>query len=120
MYKLFSLVLLVVLISCGKPLPELEGIDADTWKADKNACLHKRQSMADALEQQQAKLLALDEKQLIRLLGPPDKNELYTRNQKFYTYYITPGPECETADTSPRMLIVRFNAMGLAKEITWE
>lgn len=98
-------------------MPVLEGIDQDAWKADRNACTGNRAEMANAIEQQKDKLLALDEKQIITLLGPPDKNELYTRNQKFYSYYLTPAPACGDESPDPKILEIRFNAMGLAKEI---
>lgn len=74
--------------------------------------------MAASLKDQKEKLLGLNEKQLVKLLGRPDQNELYKRNQKFYTYYLTPGPECGTTITSSQILVVRFNAMGLANEVT--
>lgn len=59
--------------------------------------------------------------QIVELLGRPDRNELYKRNQKFYYYYLTPAPECANynANSSTR-LAIRFNAMGLAKEIMIE
>ncbi len=72
-------------------------------------------------------MLALDEMAIVSLLGNPDQNELYKRNQKFYTYFLQPGPGCAAAnaapgdrDAAPKKLVIRFNAMGLAKEIIVE
>ncbi|MBT1705411.1 hypothetical protein [Chryseosolibacter indicus] len=77
--------------------------------------------MAALIEQQKQKLLGSDEMEIVQLLGKPDQNELYKRNQKFYYYYITPGPACQTADTlKSSRLSIRFTAMGLAKEIAIE
>jgi hypothetical protein len=46
---------------------------------------------------------------------------LYKRNQKFYYYFITPGPACDSMERSTEeRLVIRFNAMGLANEILVE
>lgn len=76
--------------------------------------------MVTAIEAQKEKLLALDEMAIVKLLGKPDRNELYKRNQKFYYYYLQPGEDCSSFAGSAKRLAVRFNAMGLAKEIIVE
>ena len=121
MYKWLSIPVLLILISCGKQLPELEGLDSEKWKTDRNACDAYRQANMETIESQKQKLLALKEMQIVELLGRPDRNELYRRNQKFYYYYLKPAPECPAynADSSVR-LAIRFNAMGLAKEVMIE
>jgi hypothetical protein len=117
MYKWHSLLIAFLFVTgCGKPLPELEGMDMEAWKSDRNGCLNKRVAMADAIEDQKNKLLTLDEKQMVKLLGKPDQNELYQRNQKFYSYFLTPAPACGGEQPAAKVLIIRFNAMGLAKE----
>jgi hypothetical protein len=58
---------------------------------------------------------------VVELLGRPDQNELYTRNQKFYYYFIQPAPDCGgSKDSISSRLVIRFNAMGLAKEVSVE
>jgi hypothetical protein len=119
-YSWLSL-LLLILLSCGKSLPELKGIDKETWMDDKGACKNVRSPMIDDLKSQKDQLLALSEMQLVELLGRPDENELYKRNQKFYTYYLEPGPTCDSSKGDEALkLIIRFNAMGLAKEVIVE
>jgi len=77
--------------------------------------------MITALESEKDKLLALTEMEIIDILGRPDQNELSKRNQKFYYYYINPGPACKaTSDAPAKKLSIRFNAMGLAKEVAIE
>lgn len=121
-YKFFLLIISSLLLaSCGKPLPQLDNFDQKAWKNDKNACLGHRLVLAGSLEAQKEKMLALDEMSIVSLLGKPDQNELYKRNQKFYIYYLQPGPVCQPAAAVPtKKLVIRFNAMGLAKEITVE
>lgn len=105
-------------LACGNPLPTLEGIDKTSWEEDKSGCGHARIAMVKAIDSEKEKLLALDQIQIVELLGRPDQNELSTRNQKIFYYFIEPGPLCENAtDTLPQRLAIRFNAMGLAKEV---
>jgi outer membrane protein assembly factor BamE (lipoprotein component of BamABCDE complex) len=120
-YNWLSLVIIVSLLSCGKSLPELKGIDKDSWMNDKGACKNVRSAMIEDVKSQKEKLLALTEMQLVELLGRPDENELYKRNQKFYTYYLEPGPTCDSINGDEALkLIIRFTAMGLAKEVVVE
>jgi hypothetical protein len=121
-YAWFNLLFLAfVLCSCGKDLPELEGIDLVTWKDDKNACNGKRAGMLVSMEAEKVKLIALSEMDIVTLLGKPDQNELYKRNQKFYTYFIQPSDACNSGKGNhPKRLIIRFNAVGLAKEVSLE
>lgn len=69
---------------------------------------------------QQDALLGSDEMEIVSILGKPDEQELYKRNQKFLYYYIDPAKACGDSTTSSRRLVVRFNAVGLAKELTIE
>jgi hypothetical protein len=118
--SLSLLALLFIVLSCGKPLPELKVIDLKAWKADRNGCASKRSEMIDAIRKEKAKLLALDEMQIVTLLGKPDRNELFKRNQKFFYYFLEPSAQCETHGDNPLRLSIRFNAMGLAKEAVVE
>ena len=113
-------VLLLIVWSCGKPLPTLDGLDEASWKSDKYGCLNQRSTFMISLITQKSKLKSLTEDDIIDLLGRPDQNELYTRNQKFYRYFLEPGASCENAIPNPKRLIIRFNAIGLAKEVSVE
>jgi len=117
-----SIILLVVIASaCGKALPGLDNIDLVSWKGDRNGCGGKRNGMRDNLASQKEKLLSLSEDDIVALLGKPDQNELYKRNQKFYYYFLEPSPDCQAdGDVHPLKLVVRFNAVGLANEVRLE
>jgi hypothetical protein len=116
-----SIFLVSIFSACDKPLPTLEGIDPARWKEDKNACSNSRVSMRDAIEREKEKLLSLDQMQVITLLGKPDQNELLKRNQKFFYYFLDPAPACPASrDSAAEKLVIRFNAMGLAKEVSIE
>ncbi|HEY8934118.1 MAG TPA: hypothetical protein VIM65_02825 [Cyclobacteriaceae bacterium] len=114
-------IFLCSLFSCSKSLPVLDGIDLKEWNTDKNACTGKRLAMKDALTNQKEKLLGLNEMEIVTLLGKPDGNELYKRNQKFYYYAIQPSKECNLkTQNAVLQLVVRFTAMGVANEVSIE
>ena len=118
--KLPWLSLLIFLSQCSKPLPALEGIDLVKWKSDKGACLAERKQMIATLDKQRDKLKGLSEADIIQLLGRPDQNELYKRNQKFYYYTLRPTATCPQPDSIKQRLSIRFTAMGIAKEVIIE
>jgi hypothetical protein len=119
-FSLF-LIVFVVFCSCGKPVPKLQGIDKAAWVADRGACQEARTLMIGAVKANTAQLLALSEVDIVDLLGRPDEEELYKRNQKFYYYYLQPAPSCSKAvNNNALRLVIRFNAVGLAKEVTVE
>lgn len=109
--------LLIFFCSCEKSSPVLEGIDGEIWKADKNGCEAKRTLYLNPLTSQLEKLKGLTEMQIVNLLGKPDLNELYKRNQKFYHYWIEPAPSCASLKQNSKKLSIRFNATGRAKEV---
>ena len=54
-------------------------------------------------------------------LGKPDQQEIYKRHEKFYYYFLDPSPDCDSVrENRSRRLIIRFNAVGLSKEINVE
>jgi hypothetical protein len=118
---LLNLLLVLALSACGSKAPEITGIDLDRWKEDKNGCGGYRGATEPELRRQADRLKALNEAEVIRLLGRPDRNELYARNQKFFQYHVLPARTC-SADI-PRdslRLVLRFNAVGLVREVTFE
>jgi len=118
--SLFNCLLFFLLCGCGRELPTLDGIDVDKWKEDKKGCAGYRQSTESKLIEQTELLKGLAEMDIIRLLGKPDQNELYKRNQKFYSYYISPGADCSFHDSANHKLVLRFNAMGYAQLVAVE
>ncbi len=106
----------LILLSCGRPLPTLDGINLDLWKKDKDGCEALRMSDIENLRKEKEKLKRLTEMQVVELLGRPDESILLTRNQKFYHYYLGAGPNCTVPDPAALKLVLRFNAMGVLKE----
>ena len=112
----FFLILFTAL-SCGKPVPVLEGFDRELWKGDPYGCKGQRLQTESALKAGLEKIKGLKEMDVIELLGRADRNELYERNQKFYYYYIQGGPTCGGQASTSRKLTIRLNAMGYAQVV---
>lgn len=111
--------MVLIVSACGKPLPQFENMDLEVWKADRNGCKHGREKMIESLKAQKDKLKGLSEDDIMKLLGRPDQNELWKRNQKFFKYFLSPSKNCGS-DSAEVKLIIRFNAMSLAKEVEIE
>ncbi len=108
--------IIFVAISCGNREVAFEGVDIDVWKEDSGGCEGLRAAMGGSLAAQRDKLLRLKEMEIVDLLGKPDENELYVRGQKIYRYYIDPAPSCGSGMEDPRILVLRFNALGVCHE----
>ncbi|WP_338812339.1 hypothetical protein V9L05_13125 [Bernardetia sp. Wsw4-3y2] len=93
------------------------------WKMDRNGCESVRTGMLEDLEKIKPKLEGLDEIDLRKILGKPDFAELYSRNQKFYTYYIDASEKCENSNSEKvktgerRLVQIRFDAINAVNEI---
>lgn len=108
--------IIIWLLSCSTSI-SLD-IDRDKWVADYEGCAGYRMDVYETIIQEKENLLGLSSKKILDLLGNPDKNELYKRNQKFFVYRLSPGNSCGTQKSEEDLfLIFRFNAMGLANEI---
>ena len=114
-----SIIIAVLLtLSCCEHRTDLGKIDLKKWKDDRNACFGARTQSIEELQLHRQELLGLSESEVVDMLGKPDQNELYTRNQKFYYYFLEPDSSCTAAVENPKKLVVRFNAVGLAKEVS--
>lgn len=83
-----------------------------------DGCSGYRMDVYENIIHEKEILLGSTNGKIIDLLGRPNKNELYKRNQKFFVYQISPGKSCNSKfDQANIYLIIRFNAMGLANEI---
>jgi len=108
---------LVLIFGCNSNVEDLKNFNEQTWMADSNGCEGQRLEMIDELVQVQEQLRGLSQTELTKLLGKPDRHELYKRSQKLFYYQISPGKAC-SADTEENVyLSIRFNAMGLSKEV---
>ncbi len=101
-----------------KKLRKLENFDDRVWIQDKNGCKGKRMLLKDDLLASKYYMRGLKAEQIEEYLGKPDAQELSERNQKYYIYYLEPGPKCAAAKENPQALFVRFTAVGIANEFS--
>ncbi|WP_205504543.1 hypothetical protein [Rufibacter psychrotolerans] len=115
--SLLSFTLLVGAGACSSG-PELN-FDSQTWKSDLQGCKGARQTLLPQLEDIRLQLLGLHERDIRKLFGKPDAEELLQRSNKIYIYYIAPGPECAPAQPqagTKQALTVRLDALGNIRE----
>ena len=112
---LFAL-LITVCLGCSNP-KDLGEFDTEKWQADINGCKGERAEMIDDLIAVKSKFLGLYQKTVIKSLGQPEDQELYSRSQTFYVYYIDPAASCESSVEEPRVLEIRFTSLGIANEV---
>ncbi|MDN5203624.1 hypothetical protein QQ008_19705 [Fulvivirgaceae bacterium BMA10] len=116
---LFALSLLMAcFISCQQNI-KIVGFEHEKWKNDKQACLSVRKAIFPELMKNKDLLKGYDEKAIAAYLGKPDETELYSRNQKFFIYYIEPAKQCTDPNNSerPKSLFIRFSALNVSNEI---
>lgn len=120
LYYLPVLLLSVLLFSCSEPA-QIPGFDSNSWKNDRNACKEKRQEMQSDFDRIRRDLYGLEEPEILDILGKPDGEQLMSRGQRLFYYYIESGSQCDTKDrlSEANRVEVRFNALNRVSEITY-
>lgn len=97
-------------------------LDLKKWRSDRGGCNGVRATLEPAFKAEVQNLKGKTSNTLGDWLGRPDANVLADRNQKFYVYYFERGPQCEQpgAKSKSRSVAIRFSAMGIATEITFQ
>lgn len=114
----FPIVVATILIFCGcNNRSSLDNFDSKVWKSDAGGCEGKRKEIAEKFPGFREKLKGKSNKEILNILGKPDKNELYRRSQKFFIYYLTPSEECENGSEIATYMQVRFSALGQSNEV---
>ena len=111
----------IVFTDCNrkkKKVSKLQEFDSEIWIKDKNGCGGKRSNLKNDLLALKHNMRGLKVGEIEDLLGNPDAQELYDRSQRYYIYFIEPGPKCDVSNENPQALFVRFSAVGIANEFT--
>lgn len=116
------LALLALLTSCSAPPDNLGKLDLKKWRGDHGACKNERTGQIDDFKAEQKQLLGKLADDVGKILGRPDIQQLGERNTKFYVYFLEKGPQCEDImkKSESRKVILKFNAIGLLSEITYQ
>ena len=112
----------LLLGACGHALPELPGLDAVAWRADKYACQNLRAAQLPAIMRGKEQLYEARANDVTALLGHPDEEELRAGTEKVYYYYLAPGPQCTPphARSAAPKLSLRFGPLGTVTEVLAE
>ena len=115
----FTLIFISLLFSHCSNVSNIEGLDTESWKADRNGCSESRRDLEKSFLEGKDKLMGYSQREIDRILGKPDEVDLYKRNQKFFIYHIYPGKPCQGINTAgrPRSLYIRFSAMDVSNEV---
>jgi hypothetical protein len=119
---LFVFISLLALFSCAKSI-DLEGFDVKTWMEDKGGCGGERKKLTGELIKIKKKFKGHTSEDIVATLGRPDREDLYSRNQKFYYYYIEPGIHCESGNmkkSDAEYVAFRLRAMNRVTEVNFE
>jgi hypothetical protein len=126
-WKYINPLLLVIVVFTGllacSPAPDRLGrLDLKKWRADRNSCKDDRKQLADDFKAEEKQLMGKFIDEVGELLGRPDIHQLGERNTKFYVYFLEKGIQCEDiGKKSPaKKVILKFNAVGLLSEITYQ
>ncbi|WP_170982681.1 hypothetical protein [Dyadobacter frigoris] len=114
--------LFVMLTACSAPPDKLGKLDVKKWRQDRGGCKGDRVSLISDLKAEQKQLLGKFADDIGKILGRPDIHQLGERNTKFYIYFLEKGAQCEdiTKKSDARKVILKFNAIGLMSEITYQ
>ncbi|MEM1137180.1 MAG: hypothetical protein AAGI07_15180 [Bacteroidota bacterium] len=112
---------LLLITACSSKRISEDAFESSIWKNDKMGCESKRLDLLDNFEAIKSKIIGISENDTRRLLGAPDKVQLFERSQKFYIYFIEPGKQCEGNahnQKEGRSYHVRFNSLNQVNEIS--
>jgi hypothetical protein len=118
---LFVIIGLVVLASCGKSI-DVEGFDVKNWRKDRGGCNGERKRLTEELTKIKKKFKGHTSEDVVATLGKPDREDLYSRNQKFYYYYLEPGTHCEDGNmkkSEADYVSFRLSAMNRVTEVNF-
>ncbi len=118
---LMSLLIVGAFAQCGTQ-DQFGQLDLKKWRGDRGGCKGVRATLEPAFRAEVQNLKGKTANTLGEWLGRPDANVLADRNQKFYIYFFDRGPHCDQPGTksSSRSVAIRFSAIGLATEITFQ
>lgn len=110
------------LMACSSPPDKFGALDLNKWRSDRGGCNNVRSTLQKDFKAIQGQLKGKFADDIGELLGRPDIHQLGERNQKFYVYYLEKGPQCEDMKLKSEAdkVILKFNAVGLLSEITYQ
>lgn len=120
--KILFLTLFSLLSACSDAPEKIGNLDLKKWRGDRGGCNDARKTLEGDLRAVEKELKGKFADGVGELLGRPDIQQLGERNTKFYVYFLEKGPQCENMQSrsEARKVILKFNAVGLLSEITYQ
>lgn len=113
------MILFSFFFACQDTKIDLEGFDATLWQSDQNGCEGKRIEQVLVFEQRiKPQIDLMSEKEIVKILGKPDRQELMARGQKFYYYALEAGKLCQKEQVRIKVVQIRFDALNRINEVT--
>jgi hypothetical protein len=116
-----SLFFIFFLVSCTHK-PDLNGLNVALFKKDRGGCNGDRLKQIAWLKSNKMTWKGVSSNDMEDILGKPDIQQLADRNQEYYIYFLEKGEQCEkmTNPSRAKSMALRFSAIGLATEITFQ
>ena len=110
------------LAACSAPPDTLGKLDLKKWRQDRGGCKNERTGLVADMRAEQKQLMGKFADDIGKILGKPDIHQLGAGNTKFYVYFLEKGPQCDdiTKKSEAKKMILKFNAIGLMSEITYQ
>ncbi len=112
----------LVMLGCY-PAPDTFGkLDTKAWRGDRRGCNGVRAKLVGGFRAEIEQFKGQSANNIGGILGGPDINQIADRNQKYYVYYLQPGPQCNDTKAQPSAptVALRMSAMGVVTEITFQ
>ncbi len=121
-FNLIILFLFLSVLGCTNPKEKIGDLDLKIWRSDRGSCNGERTKLIKQFQAVEESLKGQQVDDIGALLGRPDIHQLGGRNTKFYVYYLEKGPQCNdvAAKSTANKVILKFNAIGLLSEITYQ
>ncbi len=119
---LYTLYFTLYTFSCTSAPDRLGNLDLAKWRSDRGGCKEVRKTLEGDFRKIESEILGKPIDEIGELFGKPDIHQLGGRNQKFYVYFLEKGVHCDdiTQKSTAQKVILRFNAVGLLSEITFQ
>jgi hypothetical protein len=119
---LFLFMSFLLTTACSSAPEKIGNLDLMQWRSDRGGCKDVRKGLESELVKIQGELMGKHIDEVGFMLGRPDIHQLGARDQNFYVYFLEKGVHCTdiTQKSAAQKIILRFNAVGLLSEITFQ
>jgi len=115
----FSIALIFQFTSCTSKVPAGK-VNLENWKNDRYGCKGLRIQDLEEFRRIKNDFLGINNQELIKTFGRPDRVELLDKSQSFFFYFLEPSNQCEEIEKEkePLKVLFRMNAINKVSEVT--